>query len=247
MSAKLRVPTPVSETALLERYFNEVGVSGETILEAVDLILQRTEVFLNDALEITAETANFKSACAAGCGYCCHTLVSVAPPEAFFVARHIETTFDADQAQDFRERVTAYASQTKGMNGAERYTSRIPCPFLRADDWYCGLHTARPMVCRAMHSGNLQSCKTAYANRDANVPTPTMAIFFENTKAYMSAYISSLRPHGVAIYPVELSGALVAIWQTENAMNRWLGGEDIFAEAKIPTVERVETVSRRPG
>ncbi len=246
MSARstLRIPTPETATALLSRYLDEEGLSEDSLMRAVDLIQQRTEVFLSDALAETERAAGFRSACSAGCGFCCHTLVSVSPPEAFYVARHLETAFEPDARAALKARVIASAERTAGMDGGERYVAREPCPFLRQDDWLCGLHTARPLVCRAMHSGSLAACKQAYDTRDATVPTPTMAVFFENTKAYMSAYISALRPRGLAIYPVELSMALRVIWQEEDAMARWLGGEDIFAPASLGVREVVRKVEK---
>lgn len=238
-AASLKIPTPESATALLGRYFDEEGLSEASLMRAVDLIQQRTEVFLADALVETERVAGFQSACSAGCGYCCHTLVSVSPPEAFYVAWHLETAFEPEAREALKARVMASAERTQGMDGGERYTAREPCPFLRQDDWLCGLHTARPLVCRAMHSGSLAACKKAYDNRDASVPAPTMAVFFKNTTAYMSAYVSALRPRGLAIYPVELSMALRVIWREDNALARWLGGEDLFDPARIGTREVV--------
>ena len=233
----LRTPTPESATSLLSRYLAEEGLSGDSLMTAVGLIQQRTEVFLDDALAVTAQTSGFRSACAAGCGYCCHTLVTVSPPEAFYVARHVETAFAEEEREALKAQVIDYARRTEGMDGAQRYVSREACPFLRQEDWYCGLHTARPLVCRAMHSGSLAACKQAYETRDAAVPAPTMAVFFENTKAYMSAYVSALRPRGVKVYPVEMAAALAVIWSEDDAMDRWLGGEDLFVPARIETRE----------
>ncbi len=240
---KLTVPTPETATRLLNRYFDDEGLNGDTLLTAVDLILKRTDVFLNDALAVTKETNGFVSACAAGCGFCCHTMVTVSPPEAFYIARHVETAFEPDAREALKARVIAYAQRTQGMDGAERYMGREACPFLREEDWYCGLHTARALVCRAMHSGSLIACKTAYESRDATIPTPTMAIFFKNTKAYMSAYTSALRPRGVSIYPVELAEALSTIWREPDAMLRWLDGEDLFDNARIEAREIEQRVA----
>ena len=241
-TSTLQIPTPESATALLSRYLQEEGLSEDSLLRAVDLIQQRTEVFLDDALAEVEQTAGFKSACAAGCGFCCHTLVSVSPPEAFYIARHVETAFEPEASEALKARVLGYAKRTEDMDGEQRYVLREACPFLRDEDWYCGLHTARPLVCRAMHSGSLPSCKKAFETRDATVPTSTMAVFFENTTAYMSAYVSALRPRGVVVYPVELSKALAVIWREPDAMNRWLGGEDLFDSARIPVREVVRKV-----
>lgn len=238
-SQKLIIPKPETETVRLGRFLDEEGMSQETVLRAVDLIQQRTEVFLDDALAVTEEISGFNSACKAGCGYCCHTLVSVAPPEAFYVARHVEMAFSPEERDAFKARVIEYAERTQGMDGGARYEGREACPFLRPDDWYCGLHKARPLVCRAMHSGSLPACMTAYRNRDSRFPAPTMAVFFKNTQAYISAYVSAFRARGVACYPLELSTALSIIWAEKDVFARWLAGEDVFKSAKVETVQQL--------
>lgn len=103
----LRVPDAGSQTTLYARYFDEQGVSEETLLEAVSLTYQRADVFIRDALDTFAERGEFRSACKAGCGYCCHTLVSVIPPEAFHVARYLETSFDPGERWRGRARTLA--------------------------------------------------------------------------------------------------------------------------------------------
>lgn len=232
----LLVPQPVAETQRLSRFLKDEGLSAETLFRAVDLIQQRTDVFLNDALAVSEEKAGFKSACAAGCGYCCHTMVSAVPPEVFYIAKHLEETLDAETLTETKERVITYAKRNRGKDGGDRYEAREACPFLRPEDWYCGLHTARPIVCRAMHSGSLKACQTAYDKRDSKTPAPTMAVFFKNSEAYFAAYVSALKPHGVKCYPVELAAALGIVWGEENSMQRWLGGEDLFADAWIQRV-----------
>jgi len=158
---------------------------------------------------------------------------SLLDAEVFYVARHLEQTLSKDELKEAKERVGAYAERNEGKGGGARYEEREACPFLRPDDWFCGLHTARPIVCRAMHSGSLKACKTAYDNRDSTVPAPSMAMFFKNTTAYYSAYSSALEPLGIKCYPVDLAKALGVVWREKNAMKRWLGGEDLFQEAWI--------------
>jgi len=101
----IKIPEPRAETVRLVRYLQEKGVNETSLLDAVDLIQQRTDVFLDDAVAVAGERQGFKSACAAGCGYCCHTLVTAMPPEVFYVARHLEQTLSKDELKEAKERV----------------------------------------------------------------------------------------------------------------------------------------------
>ena len=228
----LATPTPEGMTAMMARFFDESGLTRETVLEAVTLLQRRTEVFNDDALAVFEESGAFRSACGAGCGFCCHTLVSVLPPEAFGVAEHV-AGLDAPAREAFEARVREADRRYRGWNGAQRYAGRAACPFLDPKTWLCGLHEARPLVCRAMHSGDLPACKKAYAARDPEVPTVSMRAFFDNREACHAGWVGALRPRGLQCDPLELNAALVTIWDGEDVMARWLEGEPVFGEARL--------------
>lgn len=229
----LTVPTAETEAVRFDRFFAEEGVTRASVLEAVDLTCRRTDVFLRDALETFAEEGTFRSACSAGCGYCCHTLVSAIPPEVFYVARHVETAFDPKVREALKARVRSSDATWRGRSGAARYAARAACPFLHPETWLCELHEARPTVCRAMHSGKLAACKAAYAKRDPHEPAPTMKAFFDSRDAHYAAWAHALGRRGLAMKPVELNQALVTVWDGRDVFGRWLGGEDVFAEARV--------------
>ena len=230
----LKFPEAPVQAAMYRRYFDEEGLTAETVLKAVDLTYQRADVFLRDALEVFADSGQFKSACTAGCGYCCHTLVSALPPEALHVAHYIETGVSAEQREAFKNAVRHRHNEFQGRDGFARYESRASCPFLDSESWNCQLHVARPTVCRAMHSGSLASCKKAYEKRDPTVPTVTMKTFFEYRDASYAGISTALHLRGLHVEPVELNAALVTIWDSEeDAMARWLAGDDVFAHARV--------------
>jgi len=225
----LRIPDAPTQAAMYQRYFDGEGVTSESVLQAVDLTYQRADVFLRDALEVFAESGEFKSACKAGCGYCCHTLVSVLPPEALHVAHYLETGISTEQRDIFKKAVRERHEEYQGEDGFTRYKNRAACPFLDPESWNCRLHAARPTVCRAMHSGSLASCKKAYAERDPSIPAPTMKSFFS-----YAGLSTPLARRGLQVDPVELNAALVTIWDSEgDAMERWLAGEPIFDDALV--------------
>ena len=229
----LNVPTPQSQASLYRRYFQEQGLTAETVLEAVSLTYQRADVFLGDALSLYKELGIFQSACKAGCGYCCHTLVSVLPPEAFHVAHSIEELFEPADRDDLKSKVRHQDTSYRGQNGAERYSERAACPFLDAQSWNCRLHAARPSVCRAMHSGSLPDCIAAYDARDPNISAPTMKAFFDNRNAAYAGISSALTDYNLVMRPAELNAALVEIWDGDALFERWLSGEDVFGNARV--------------
>jgi len=159
-------------------------------------------------------------------------MVSVVPPEAFFLAHHIETEFDRDTSRAMIDRVIAHDAENRGKSGGERHIGRIACPMLDPDTWLCSVHSARPLTCRAMHSGDLKPCQQAFETRDAYLPAPSHKYFFENTQAYYDAFGACLSERGLIIEPLELNAALATIWTGERVFLRWLKGEDPFFDAR---------------
>lgn len=233
-TALLKFPAAPEQAAMYRSFFNEEGLTAETLIDAVNLTYKRADVFLNDALDVFAETKQFQSACKAGCGYCCHTLVSALPPEALYVAQYIDKSLPEAEREALKSEVRKRDEDFRGRDGWARYESRAACPFLDPESWNCRLHVARPAVCRAMHSGSLQACKTAYAERDPSTPTPTMKAFFDYRDAAYAGLTAALTQRGLRMAPVELNAALVTIWDNDDSMDRWLRGEDIFANARVP-------------
>ena len=139
----------------------------------------------------------------------------------------------AEDRAAFKKSVRESYAKFEGMDGFARYEKRAACPFLDPNSWDCRLHAARPTVCRAMHSGSLASCKKAYEDRDPAVPTVTMKMFFDHRDANYAGISTALSQRGLAVKPVELNAALVTIWDSDDAMGRWLAGEDIFAHALV--------------
>ena len=230
----LHIPDAPAQAGMYQRFFDEEGLTQKTVLDAIDLTFQRADVFLRDALDVFALKGQFESACKAGCGFCCHTLVSALPPEALYVATYLETGMSENERQELKAEVRKRHEDFRGKDGWARYASRAACPFLDSESWNCRLHVARPTVCRAMHSGSLEACKTAYTNQDPTVPAPTMKAFFDYRDATFSGLSSALSLRGLKMRPVELNAALVTIWDNDDIMDRWLAGEDVFSDARVP-------------
>ncbi len=233
--APLGIHAPETETEhrRYADYFRRNGVSRETVLKAVELTQQRSEVYFRDLTAALAETGRFKAACGAGCAYCCHTMVSVLPPEAFFLAEHLRAAFPPQEAQDLVARVLAHDRKHRGKSGGRRFVEHVGCPFLAEDTKFCRVHPARPLTCRAMHSGSLTACREGFEQRDAYRPAPSHRLFFANTQAYYNAIGYALEDMGLQMEPLELNAALATIWSETEVFARWLAGERVFTRSTM--------------
>ena len=212
-------------------YFTRMGVTKKSILESVDLTYKRSNVYFGDLYGWMAETGTFNVACDKGCAFCCHTMVSVLPPEAFFLANHIETAFDPEQSKAMKQRVIDHDAKHRGLSGAARHEGHVACSLLDPKTWLCSVHSARPLTCRSMHSSDVKPCKQAFDERNAYIPAPSHQLFFDNTQAYYDAFGTVLLEHELEMEPLELNAALATIWTEKNVMNRWIAGETPFASA----------------
>ena len=212
-------------------YFARMGVTKKSVLESVDLTYARSNVYFNDLYGWMAETGSFKVACDMGCAYCCHTMVSVLPPEAFYLANHIENEMEPEASKAMKQRIIDHDAKNRGLSGAARHEGHIACPMLDPETWLCSVHGSRPLTCRSMHSSDVASCKRAFDERDAYISTPSHQLFFENTQAYYDAFGTALQEHGLEIEPLELNAALATIWNEKDVLLRWMKGEKPFVAA----------------
>jgi hypothetical protein len=162
-------------------------------------------------------------ACKKGCSHCCHTWVSVSAPEALYVAKIVQSRGDAAI-----EKVRSAHAQTKEYDFETRPEHPHPCPLLEDDA--CSIYDSRPKVCRFAASADADICARTYHNiTNENVPTPMMRVV--GRSAYAMVMAAGLRHAGLAHRAYEFNGALARALATDQAEQRWLAREDIFAGA----------------
>ncbi len=229
--APITPPDGAREAHRYMDYFNRMGINRKSILESVSLTYARSNVYFNDVYDWMAETGSFKVACGAGCAYCCHTMVSVLAPEAFFLADYIDNELDSETSKAMKQRIIDHDAQHRGVSGAGRHEGHIACPMLDPETWLCSVHEARPLTCRSMHSSDKPSCQKAFDERNAYISTPSHQLFFDNTQAYYDAFGTALLEYGLEMEPLELNASLATIWTEKNVMFRWMSGEKPFEAA----------------
>jgi len=94
------------------------------------------------------------------------------------------------------------------------------CFFLKDDR--CTNYVARPIVCRAYHSYDYEACK-----RDEYLKSDTLAI--SGFSAVGMGLESGLKEYSLDCSNVFFNRALAILLSTEDVVESWLRGENVFA------------------
>lgn len=178
-------------------------------------------------------------ACKKGCGYCCHTRVTVTVPEVFLLARAVRGHWE-DPGDPFKARFEAQEKITRGLSVEQRFATRTACPILL--DSACAMYEPRPLTCRAYASKSLPACLELYNRVSHNIPqseiNQTMrAIIYAALKA-------ALAEAGLDTTAYELGHALTVALE-RGAEGRWLAGETLFADVGQEVRDAVRSEGHR--
>lgn len=163
-----------------------------------------------------------KVACEKGCYYCCHTFVTVIPPEAFRVARVLR-----ERGAEVKERIDATNAKTADIPQSEKWKALVPCPLL--EDQICSVHNVRPLTCRGCVSTSAEACYRIYMEGKEEAP-PFPFEYNSVTTATAVVLSASLRIMGLPDRSIDWNGAIAAAMASPDTEERWLAGEDIFAD-----------------
>ena len=182
-------------------------------------------VFAGQILDATlAKRTEGTVACAKGCYYCCKTYVSVTIPEVFRLADAMRGK--AEKAA----RVVMAARESAEIPQLEREVRRVVCPIL--EDKSCSEYAPRPLVCRAVLSKSLEACLRIFEENSGE-----MVPFSDNTtdiRGYVMIMIqAALNLAGLPPVHYEMNQALAIALDQPDAEERWLKGENLFAEVPI--------------
>lgn len=200
---------------------------GEEPLHALE---QASQVFYErvNALPYPAEAA-----CGPGCSYCCHLLVGTSIPEVLLVARKLNQLLPPDELASLRHELKTLAAAGNVYDEWWWKKSGASCPFLMTDNGHrCAIYPIRPFTCRSHCSSSREACRQSFARaEDMDIPTfPYLRRFID---LYSAAFILGAKAMGLPSHQVGFIGALDITLNSEDAPERWLGGEDIFGEARV--------------
>lgn len=186
------------------------------------------------------DMSNTTIACKAGCGWCCHQQVAIAPAEAMAIANHLQLCLDAPQRAALAQRVAALDAVTRGLTAIERGRLRQPCAFLL--DGHCAIYPARPLRCRGVYSQDESHCRWAMANpddaaaarRERYGPGPFVAAPSKIMDAALTGLVRASRDLGLEAEGLELTAAVHLALTAPDLERRTLAGESAFAAAALP-------------
>lgn len=180
-------------------------------------------------------------ACAAGCAWCCHQQVAVAPAEAVAIARHVLQHFPPPALAALKARLAELDARTRGLGVAQRAHLKAPCAFLEGNA--CSIYAVRPLRCRGVYSRDAQHCRWAMESPDQVFGSPD-----RHTKAgpypveparIMDAALTglarALRDQGLPWEALELTAAVRTALDIPDAAERYLAGEPVFRGAELPS------------
>lgn len=177
-------------------------------------------------------------ACHKGCATCCTLRVTATAPEVLLIARYIRATAHllGQAGIDLTQRVTDADAVTRGLSEAERVKLRRRCAYIH--DGVCVIYQVRPLACRGHASYDKKACVEAAAGRADAVPIsePHQVV----RSIVQTSMQSALRDGGYAWGAYELNHALMIALRNPDAATRWLGGHDVFADARVQEVSADE-------
>jgi hypothetical protein len=181
-----------------------------------------------DLLE-TASPVPQPPACQPGCDFCCHNQVELTSPEAMHLGRFLADRLSPANLRLFLGRLekslVRRAGKTKHQLAAIR--AKLPCPLL--EDGCCLGYEVRPLMCRAMHSLEVDACRQELAD-----PALNLVEFYSHRHlihvSISQGLIDACRTLGLQPGPVDLILALRHYFSQPDLAARWLAGEEVFLE-----------------
>jgi len=168
------------------------------------------------------------AACREGCAHCCHYQVAVTPPEALAIAAHLRSTREDAALTELAKTCADLALAERGFDTAARIRARRPCVLL-GDDARCTAYDARPLACRGANATDAAMCEAALSGADVAV-----SLYVHQANVMMAAARGLNTAEDARDEHLELTAALAIALADGAAAERWLAGEPVFTEARLP-------------
>ena len=141
--------------------------------------------------------------------------------EAFHIADALHRLWPADLVAALRERISDFDDRTRQLTIPERARAKIPCAMLGSDG-ACTVYPFRPLLCRAWHSRNVETCKRA-CEQAADVLVP-MTEYRDTASSTWAGLCIGLKDQGLDGRPVKLMTAVRAALEDPDLYRRWCHG-----------------------
>ena len=166
-------------------------------------------------------------ACRPGCNFCCYNQVELTAPEALLMGHFLAERLDSAGLQLLLARVEKSCRQRAGKTKRQLADRRVefPCPLLEAG--HCLAYEVRPLMCRAMHSLQVEACRQELA--DPNLSKVEFYLHRHLIHVSISqGLVNACLALGYQPGPVDLVQAIRQYFSQPGIAQRWLAGEVVF-------------------
>lgn len=177
----------------------------------------------------THEPAEMKTACSAGCAWCCYIgFASISLPEAVAIATHLREEADDEMRARVEARIDAAIEAAEGLSPEARWRAREPCPFLDVDQGTCRVYEVRPLRCRGWNSLDAEACEASYRQRDETIDVPSNRLRFVLGTSTEEGQADAFDAAGRDARRGEIAQAVRLALDEPSLAGRWAQGEAVF-------------------
>ncbi len=170
--------------------------------------------------------------CCAGCAWCCHEPLQVSILDAVSVAQQIRQT---ERVAEILATLKSYNESLAPLGNSRESLKQSfdPCPFLGPQN-RCTVYEARPVICRAFHSTQVDTCESIVKNASSQRDVPMFTGLFGFRGLRLSGARKALKDLGLDDRPVVLARAVELLLENfEDTLEAWMEGEPVFDRAAV--------------
>ena len=215
------------------RTFAAAGRTPAALTGAVEAAIALSDAFSREAMARKIPDLN-RIACAKGCAWCCYYQVGVTAPQALHIAATVADGDASLSADVLTQRLKTLDAKTRGLDATARLKLRTPCAFL--ENGSCTIYAVRPFGCRGANSIDAALCQAFVEGRaDASAAGGTWLdkVPYEAQRDLQDGFHAGALALGLRDDRLELTAAVLTALETPDAAERWIGGEDIFKDARL--------------
>ncbi|MGY8769094.1 MAG: YkgJ family cysteine cluster protein [Pirellulales bacterium] len=196
---------------------------------AIDLIDSLRDLQVNTNAQ-SSDSQNRE--CGAGCSACCFTVaVDVTAIEALACAEYLTSCVGLEEVNVIKNRLNKLTQRRRLMSDEQRRKTKLRCGLLD-EQGLCQVYPVRPLICAGVFSLDQSACNeaaSAVGEEEKCIPLDRPAKV--GTMGISAALQQALVKKKLDGNLYELNSAVLCGLETENAMERFLQGEDIFRDA----------------
>jgi Fe-S-cluster containining protein len=203
---------------------------GRTSLTLINVANHGTQI-AEEAVRQAKEAAPPPGlACKAGCDWCCHLTVGTSVAEVVRILEYVRQTLSAEELVVLRERVVRLDEERRAAKALGRSAAGVACALLVEHG--CMAYPVRPLMCGGFNSSDAGACER-FVRSSGTTALPAYAPQVRLAAFVLDGMNAGLSESGLRGERVELTAALRIALETPEAVERFLAGEGVFAEAGL--------------